>query len=413
MVRTFIRFSTTLLLTVCVSGGSMVLAQQGAPQDNMIDGERYPNGYTPVPIKNGQYPRMYMPNTEKLGSREMRVTALGTGMPNVITGKQKASAWYVELGNGEKFLFDVGSGSVENLAKLRPDWSKVDKVFASHLHSDHVGGIAELYIGGWMNGRYTPLHFYGPSGAEARLGSKEFVKNVVETWAWDIEGRRTGFPIDGGKLVAHEFDFRTEGVIYENNGVKISSYPAIHILDGSVWFRLDWNGRSFVFGGDTYPNKWFVEHAKGAELVVHECFMTPEQVGSVLDTPPAQAIFISAYIHTPPQAFGKVMSAVKPRHAIAYHIWTWHDLYDETLEAVRETYNGPLTIASDMMVWNVTDEQVVVREVVEDENVPPTGTTAAYRNAKREPPSVAEKWISPDINAGKWEGYTPPPLPGQ
>jgi hypothetical protein len=39
------------------------------------------------------------------------------------------------------------------------------------------------------------------------------------------------------------------------------------------------------------------------------------------------------------------------------------------------------------------------------------GTTQAYRPAEREPPEVAAKWISPDINAGKWEGYTPPPLP--
>ena len=390
---------------------TVVIAQP--PKDNMVNGERLPDGYTPVKIKNGVYPRIYTPNTEILGPKEMRVTALGTGMPNVITGAQKASGWYVELGNGEKFMFDLGSGTMENLAKLRPDWSKVDKVFASHLHSDHVGAFAELYIGGWMNGRYTPLHFYGPSGSEPRLGSKAFVENQVKSWAWDIEGRRTGFPIEGGKVIAHEFDFRNEGVIYEKNGVTISSYPAIHILDGSVWFRLDWNGRSFVFGGDTYPNKWFVEHAKNAELVVHECFMTPEQVGRILDTPPAQATFISAYIHTPPQAFGKVMSAVKPRHAIAYHIWTWHDMYDETLEAVRTTYDGPLTMATDMMVWNVTDEQVVVREVFEDENVAPTGTTAAYRSAKREPPSVAEKWISPDINAGKWEGYTPPPMPQQ
>ncbi len=64
-----------------------------------------------------------------------------------------------------------------------------------------------------------------------------------------------------------------------------------------------------------------------------------------------------------------------------------------------------------MMVWNVTDHQVVVREAIVDENVAPTGTTATYRRAKREPSSVAVKWISPDINAGKWEGYTPPPMP--
>ncbi len=403
---------TAYLLATTAFCVTTTLAQPG-PADNVIDGELFPEGHTPVAIKNGQYPRDYYPNTEIIGDNEMRVTALGTGMPNVITGAQKASGWYVELGNGEKFLFDLGSGTMENLAKLRPDWSKVDKVFASHLHSDHVGGFAELYIGGWMNGRYTPLHFYGPSGAEPRLGTKAFVENQVRSWAWDVEGRRTGFPIEGGKVIAHEFDFRTEGVIYEENGVKISSYPAIHILDGSVWFRLDWKGRSFVFGGDSYPNKWFVQHAKDAELVVHECFYTPEVLARILGTPYPQAVFITSYIHTPPEAFGKIMSEVKPRHAIGYHFWTWHDIYDETLEAVRKTYDGPLTLASDMMVWNVTDDQVVVREAITTENVAPTGTTAAYRKAEREPPSVAEEWISEDINAGKWKGYQPPPLPQQ
>ncbi|MDJ0776881.1 MAG: hypothetical protein QNJ85_03390 [Gammaproteobacteria bacterium] len=78
---------------------------------------------------------------------------------------------------------------------------------------------------------------------------------------------------------------------------------------------------------------------------------------------------------------------------------------------MRETYDGPLTLATDMQVWNVTDEQVVVREVFEDENVAPTGTTAAYRSAEREPPNVVETWMSPDIIGGKWEGYEPPPIP--
>ena len=386
---------------------------QGPPKDNIIDGAMYPHGFTPVAIKDGVYPRDYYPNTEKLGSNEMRVIALGTGMPNVITGNQKASCWYVELGNGEKFLFDVGSGSMENLAKLRPDYAKVDKVFATHLHSDHVGGFAELYIGGWMNGRYTPLHFYGPSGAEPRLGTKAFVDAQVKTWAWDIEGRRVGFPIEGGKVIAHEFDFRNEGVIYEENGVKISSFPAIHILDGSVSFRLDWNGRSFVFGGDSVPNKWFIKYSKDAELVVHECFMTPKQVSRFLGAPIVQGIYISAYIHTPPDAFGKIMSAIKPRHAIGYHFWTWHDLYDEILETVRSTYDGPLTLADDMTVWNVTDKQVVVRKALVSEDVAPPGTTHAYRTAKREPPNVADTWMSPDIAAGRWEGYKPPPMPKQ
>ena len=62
----------------------------GPPQDNMIDGERIPDSYTPMKIENGVCPRVCTPTTKRLGPKEMRVTALGTGMPNVITSKQKA-----------------------------------------------------------------------------------------------------------------------------------------------------------------------------------------------------------------------------------------------------------------------------------------------------------------------------------
>ena len=54
---------------------------------------------------------------------------------------------------------------IDRLAGLEVDYSKLDKVFASHLHTDHVGDIAALWVGGWLNGRYTPLHVYGPSGS--------------------------------------------------------------------------------------------------------------------------------------------------------------------------------------------------------------------------------------------------------
>ena len=93
---------TLLLLGLGAGLGSSVFAQGVPPQDNIIDGTRYPDGYMPMPIKNGIYPRVYSPNTEKLGPKEMRVTALGTGMPNVITGAQKASGWYVTDYGGKK-----------------------------------------------------------------------------------------------------------------------------------------------------------------------------------------------------------------------------------------------------------------------------------------------------------------------
>lgn len=148
-----------------------------------------PKGRTSGPVENGVYPASYFPNTEELGAGEMRITALGTGMPNQT--KQAVSISYlVELGNGDKFVFDCGSGMLGNLFSLRPDFSKIDKVFASHLHVDHVGDFMGLHIASWLSGRYTPLYMYGPSGSTPELGTKSFVDGMQKAYAWDIATNR-------------------------------------------------------------------------------------------------------------------------------------------------------------------------------------------------------------------------------
>jgi ribonuclease Z len=78
----------------------------------------------------------------------------------------------VELGNGDVFLFDIGAGSMENIYGLRPDFSKIDKIFLSHLHADHFGDLDIFIVGSWLSGRYTPLHVYGGSGEAPEMGTK-------------------------------------------------------------------------------------------------------------------------------------------------------------------------------------------------------------------------------------------------
>ncbi len=363
---------------------------------------------TLIPAGAEEKPDAWYPRTEKVGADEMFVVALGTGMPTPITRAQKSAAWYVELGNGDIFLFDVGTGSAENLFALRPDFARVDKAFVSHLHTDHVGDVDALWIGGWLSGRYEALHIYGPSGAKPALGTVAFVEGLKKAYAWDISGRAGTLPDNGGQLIAHEFDYKqVNGVVYEENGVRITSTPAIHALDGPVSYRLDWNGLSFVFGGDSYPNKWFIEQAKGADFVIHECFYTPEGLAGYLGFPLRQATYVSAYIHTPPSAFGKIMSVVKPRLAVAYHSILVPEMHQQLSDAVRETYDGPLVIADDLMAWTITKDAIIQREVVSAERVQPPPTTPGYMKAKRS----GEASYSDYISAGKWEGYTPPPLP--
>ena len=387
--------------------GAETQKDEAAKLDSTPQARLFPLGRTPSAIKDNQYPRSYFPNTELLGPDEMRVTALGTGMPN-LTRKQKSACFMVELGNGDVFLFDIGTGSTDNLSALRPDWSKIDKVFAGHLHTDHVGDFDSLLIGGWLGGRYTPLHLYGPSGAEPELGTKAFAENIAKSYAWDIRGRSGALPTAGGLIEVHEFDYKgINQIVYQKDGVTIRSWPAIHALDGPVSYSLEWKGLKFVFGSDTAPNQWFIKYAKGADMAIHECVFTPEDMARVYRWSMGQATWVSTIIHTPPEAFGKIMAEVKPRLAVAYHTWLHFDLRPNTEKGIRKTYDGPLSMAEDLMVWNITKDHIEVRMAIVDENAWPTGASEAYRKAPRK--EKAE--ISEFIKNGRWKGYIPPPIP--
>ena len=271
---------------------------------------------TPRGVQGGEGLGTYFPSTEKLGPDEMRVLACGTGMP-MPRKSQAATCFLVELGNGDRFVFDIGSESAANLGCLNIPYDSLDKIFVSHLHSDHVGDMANLWIGGWVGGRHGPLRVWGPSGATPDLGTKHFVDSLKETFKWDYKSRLGVIPSAGGAIEVHEFDYRQENkAVYENNGVTIRSWPAIHCMDGPVSYALEWNGLKFVFGGDTFPNKWYVKYGKNADLAIHECFPTPPMLMKYEHLSPQAALNVATKVHTVPQTFGLVMDAVKPRMAV-------------------------------------------------------------------------------------------------
>jgi ribonuclease Z len=323
----------------------------------------------PSPVKATANRDAYFPGTEDLNPNEMRIISLGTAMP-FQRPAQAAPSFLVELGNGDKFLFDIGTGSAERLAALQIPYDYLNKVFLGHLHADHMGDLPALWVGGTINNRTVPLEIWGPSGSEPQYGTKHAIEGLKQFYNWDIATRRGAFDAMGQTLVVHEFDYKgINEIIYEKNGVVIRSFPAVHAFDGPVSFRLDWNGLSFVFSSDTFPNKWFNEYAKNADVVVHECFVTIDDLINRMNFPVERALLVGAQVHTPPEAFGKVMSIVKPRMAVAYHFINDFDTAPNIQAGIRQTYDGPLTLAKDMLVWNVTKEDLSVREVVYNKNV--------------------------------------------
>jgi ribonuclease Z len=317
----------------------------------------------------------YFPNTEDLRPDEMRVIACGTGMPTARPS-QAAACFLVELGNGDKFIFDVGTGSAERIAALQIPYNFLDKVFVGHLHTDHFGDLASLFVGGALAGRQKPLRVWGPNGEKPELGTKYALEHLREMVTWDLRGRQGLTDERGYHIEINEFDYKGENqVVYQENGVTIRSWPAIHSLDGPVSFGLEWNGLKFVFGSDTYPNKWFVKHAKDADLAIHECFVAVPSLIEKFKFTPQTALAVGTQVHTPPEGFGKVMSIIKPRMAVAYHFFKDFDTTAEVNDRIRSTYDGPLSLAEDFMVWNVTKDGIRVRMAVVSEDIwPPPAT---------------------------------------
>ena len=342
---------------------------------------------------------IYYPGTEELGRDEIRLIACGTGMPAARQG-QAATSWLVEVGNGDKFLFDVGTGSMANAAALMIPYDFLDKVFLTHLHTDHWGDLDALWAGGWTAGRTEALKVWGPSGARPEMGTRYALENFRKTYYWDWATRAARLNGIPGEIEIHEFDYKAKNqVVYEKNGVVIRSWPAIHTGDGPVSYALEWNGMKIVVGGDTAPNKWFIEYAKNADVAIHECFHTPRQMADLYNQAPAVALWLSTQGHTSPQAFGKIMSTIKPRHAIAYHFFNEEGTRYSIYDGVRDTYDGPLSMATDRMVWNITKDKIVERMAVITEDAWPV--RGIKPPPKREKPPTSE--FTPAILEGMWD----------
>ncbi len=341
------------------------------------------NGLPPLsPVEPLPEHDVYYPGTEALGPDEMRVVALGTGMPTVRP-KQAAACFLVELGNGDKFLFDIGYGSMERLSAMKIPMDFLDKVFIGHLHMDHFGDLDALWIGGVKMNRTFPLRVWGPSGATPEMGTKYAIDGLRRMLHWDAVTLKGLLDTRGEQIEVTEFDYKgVNQVIYDENGVTIRSIPAVLTADGAVSFILEWNGLKFAYSSDTFPNKWWIEHTKGVDISVHESFASPQILLEKQKYPADFALSLSVFKHTSPQQFGKVMAMTKPRLAVGYHFYNDHDTLPVMLEEIRRTYDGPLAMATDYMVFNVTKDDIRVRMAAVDPEIWPSDPT---RPKERDP----------------------------
>jgi ribonuclease Z len=291
----------------------------------------------------------------------MRITALGTGYPS--RRGQGCAGFMVELGNDEVFLFDAGAGTNAAFNHMRIPYHKANKFFITHYHIDHIGDLMVYYDFGQSNGRLEPLNVYGPTGEFPELGIEALVENILRTAAWHDRSKKGQVDVRGFDMRAHEFPFETTQVVYEENGVKVISFPVPHGIDGAVGYRLEWNGLSMVFAGDCEPSTLTIENSQGLDVLIHEIFNTPETYVENMGWTEQMAKIVAWTKHTSPQAAAKVFEATKPRLAVGYHSMIAPGTPQPILDGVRTGYDGPVLIAQDFTVINVSPQQIVTRMI--------------------------------------------------
>jgi ribonuclease Z len=339
-----------------------------------------------------EYPDVYVAGTETLGVEEIRVTILGSGDP--FTKKSQASAsLLIEVGNpeGDFFFFDLGSGSLANFNGLGLPVTSTTKVFLSHLHADHVGDMPTLLWSLAKAGRRDPVEVWGPAGEHEHLGTRAYSDHLEEAHAWDMKSL-CGHPgQSGAKAITTEVPFDRPEVVYQRNGVTITSFPVIHIHNGAVGYRLDYAGRSVVFSGDTRPCRYLVEACDGADLLIHETFPTAAVLSQKGGMPLPVAEMIVNSAHTSPAMAGMVFERAGARMSAMYHLVVDHDTIGPVFTEMRTRHDGPVVISQDLTVFNITKESVVARQTIINPYAWPvvgtSNTQGPPMSAQLEPPA--------------------------
>jgi ribonuclease Z len=261
-------------------------------------------------------------------SDPMRVTLLGTGTP-YPNAERFGPAVLVEAG-GKKLLFDCGRGAVIRLTEAGLNPNEIDALFVTHLHSDHVVGIPDLWLTGWFLGRDKPLRVWGPPGTQT------MTQHIVQAFSFDVQIREAppeSLPPKGAEIDAQEIK---QGKVYDEGSVQVSAFVVDHgPVKPAFGFRVDYLGHSVVISGDTKFSQNLIDFAKGADCLIHVAW----RVGSKNSTPSSLRTIASA------EDAAHVFTVVQPKLGVIYHYKDEEGL----AEAVRAEYKGSFVVAKDLM----------------------------------------------------------------
>jgi ribonuclease Z len=276
-----------------------------------------------------------------VGFVAMRVTLLGTGCPQ-CDPERLGPASLVRL-EDRAYLVDCGSGATQRLVAAGSAGAALDAVFLTHLHSDHIVDLFQLVISSWHQGRDRPHRVFGPRGTQ------RFVDGLLALWRAELDQRIAHERRPSTAALAIEVTEIAPGEVLREGSVAVTAVPVDHLpVKDAFGFVFATERHRVVFSGDTRPCPALVAASRGADLLVHECFIHREMaVRPGIRT--REGIEAVASYHTLSSDVGKVAAEAGVKALLLHHFVPTRFDKPALLAEVRKDYAGPVLVGEDLM----------------------------------------------------------------
>lgn len=274
-----------------------------------------------------------------------QIVLLGTGTPNADPDRSGPSVAIVV--NDTPYVVDFGPGVVRRAAAAYRNGVKglavqnLKIAFATHLHSDHTAGYADLILTPAVLDRNAPLEVYGPRGLKA------MTRHILKAYQQDVDVRING--LEQGNPEAYQVNVHEirPGVIYKDHNVTVKAFPVRHgSWKHAYGFRFETPGRTVVISGDCAPSPSIIENCQGCDVLIHEVY---SQAGFAKR--PAKWQKYHSNFHTSSQELAEIAAKARPGLLILYHQLLWDSTEAQLLNEIREVYKGRVVSGRDLDIY--------------------------------------------------------------